>query len=269
MKGDDIHLEFPSVGATENLMMAAACIKGCTKIFNAAKEPEIVDLQNFLNKCGAKIKGAGSELIEIEGVDSLLSGCEYTPISDRIICGTYAIAVTMTGGKIKLHNCNYEHLNSLFYFLKQSGAKITENNNCITISMTKRPKSIRKIETLPYPGFATDLQAQMVALLSVSNGTSIMVENLFESRFKHVSELKKMGAEIIVKDRSAIISGVKELYGADVCASDLRAGACLVLAGLVAKGYTTVSNVDLIDRGYYYIENDLQKLGADIKRVNI
>lgn len=268
MRGNDVHLDFPSVGATENLIMAAACISGKTRIFNAAKEPEIIDLQNFLNCCGAKIKGAGSEIIEIDGVDCLLNGCEYFPITDRIIAGTYAIAVTMTGGKIKLKGCNYIHLSSLFSFLKQSGANVKEVKDGVIISSRKRPKKIDKIETAPYPGFATDLQAQMVAMLSICNGTSIMVENLFESRFKHISELKKMGADIILKDRSAIINGVKELYGAEVYSSDLRAGACLVLAGLVAKGYTTINNVEVIDRGYYHIEKDLQKLGAEIKRVN-
>ncbi len=269
MKGGDIQLDFPSVGATENLMLAAATIQGKTRIYNAAKEPEIVDLQNFLNKCGANIKGAGSELIEIDGTGKLLSGCKFTPIGDRIIAGTYAIAVTMTGGKIRLNNCNYLYLNSLFNFLSQSGAKIKESKNSVVISMNRKPKRIEKIETAPYPGFATDLQAQMVALLSICKGTSIMVENLFESRFKHISELKKMGADVIVKDRFAIINGVKNLYGADVNATDLRAGACLVIAGLVAKGYTTISNVEFIDRGYYHIENDLKKLGAEIKRVNI
>lgn len=269
MKGNDVHLDFPSVGATENIMMAAATICGKTRIFNAAKEPEIVDLQNFLNMCGANIKGAGSEVIEIQGSGKLFHGCEYTPIGDRIIAGTYAIAVTMTGGKIKLHNCKYIHLYSLFFFLKMCGAKIKEGKNFVTISMSKKPKKISKIETAPYPGFATDLQAQMVALLSICNGTSVMVENLFECRYKHISELKKMGADILIKDRSAIINGVKNLYGAEVVATDLRAGACLVLAGLVCKGYTTISNIELIDRGYYHIENDFKKLGADIKRVNI
>lgn len=268
MKGNDIHLDFPSVGATENLIMAACCISGKTRIFNAAKEPEIVDLQSFLNKCGAKIKGAGSEIIEIEGVDSLLKGCTYLPIGDRIVAGTYAIAVTMTGGKLKLNNCNYLHLYSLFNLLRQCGAIIKEGKNHVVVSMNKKPKKIDKIETSPFPGFPTDLQAQMVALLAICSGTSIMVENLFESRFKHVAELKKMGAEIITKDRSAIINGVKNLYGAEVVATDLRAGACLVLAGLVAKGYTTISNVDLIDRGYYHIEDDLKSVGAEIKRVD-
>lgn len=268
MKGTDIHLDFPSVGATENLIMAACCIIGKTRIFNAAKEPEIVDLQSFLNKCGAKIKGAGSEIIEIEGVDGLLKGCTYLPIGDRIVAGTYAIAVTMTGGKLKLNNCNYLHLYSLFNILRQCGAIIKERKNCVIVSMNKKPKRIDKIETSPFPGFPTDLQAQMVALLSICSGTSVMVENLFESRFKHIAELKKMGAEIITKDRSAIINGVKSLYGAEVVATDLRAGACLVLAGLVAKGYTTISNIDLIDRGYYHIEDDLKSVGAEIKRVD-
>lgn len=267
MKGADIHLDFPSVGATENLMMAAVCISGITHIYNCAKEPEIVDLQNFLNKCGADIKGAGSDVITISGVNKLLHGCTYSPIGDRIIAGTYAIATAMTGGDVTIRNIEPKHILSLIHKLRQMGCQIITKANSVRVICENRCKSLTKIETMPYPGFPTDLQAQIMALQCVSDGICILVENLFESRFKHVGELAKMGAKITIHDRSALIVGVDKLYGADVYASDLRAGACLVISGLVAEGYTTVNNIELIDRGYLSIEKDLQLLGADIIRV--
>ena len=266
MKSGDVTFDFPSVGATENIMLASVFLKGKTKIINCAREPEIVDLANFLNAQGAKIYGAGSSVIEIEGVKSL-SEIEYTPISDRIIAGTYMIATCMCGGKVELTNINYENVFSLISKLKNNCCKIVCKSDKLTVVADKRPKCISKIDTRPYPGFPTDLQPQIIAMLSISKGTSVVVENLFESRFKHITELKKMGADIIVNDKAAIIKGVNQLYGANVMCCDLRGGAGMVLAGLVAKGYTTVCDVHHIDRGYFEMEKDLQLLGANIERI--
>ena len=266
MRGGDVHLDFPSVGATENVMMAGVLTKGRTRIFNAAKEPEIVDLQNFLNKAGAKIRGAGTTTIVIDGVEKLGS-VEYTPISDRIITGTYIIATSMCGGDVTLTNTRPDHLQALISKLDNSCCKIKVKGDRIRVISSGRHKSINKIETMPYPGFPTDLQPQIMALEAISNGTSVIVENLFETRFKHVSELVKMGAQILTEGRSAVIKGVEKLYGAEVTATDLRGGAGLVLAGLVADGYTVVSNIGQIKRGYESIETDLKKLGADIRKV--
>ena len=267
MRGGTVNLDFPSVGATENIILAATLTKGTTKIINAAKEPEIVDLADFLNSIGAKIFGAGTSTITIEGV-SKLSGGEYTPIPDRIIAGTYLIAGLICGGDIDLLNFKAEHNLALLEKLKSTGARFKTLNGVFNIKSDGRLKSIPKIETSPYPGFPTDLQAQILALQTVSRGTSIIVENLFETRFKHVPELVKMGANITVKDRTAVINGVDKLYGASVCATDLRGGVGLVLAGLCAEGYTTVNHVHHIDRGYYKLENQLQNLGADITRTS-
>ena len=266
MRGGDVHLDFPSVGATENVMMAGVLSKGKTRIFNAAKEPEIVDLQNFLNKAGAKIKGAGTTTITIEGVEKLGS-VEYTPIPDRIIAGTYIIATAMCGGDVMLTNAKSEHLQALISKLDNNCCKICVKGDKIRVISNGRHKSINKIETMPYPGFPTDLQPQIMALETISDGTCVIVENLFETRFKHVGELVKMGAQILVEGRSAVIKGVEKLYGAEVTATDLTGGAGLVLAGLVADGYTTISNIGQIKRGYESIESDLKKLGADIKKV--
>lgn len=260
------NLDFPSVGATENIMLAGCLLKGKTKIINAAKEPEIVDLQNFLNSMGARVTGAGTSEIEIEGVERLTS-TEYTPISDRIITGTYLIASVMCGGKVELSNVNPTHISSLIAKLKNNGCKIKVYSDKIIVANEKRPKSLSRIETMPYPGFPTDLQPQIVALSAISKGTTIVAENVFESRFKHIPELVKMGADITIKERVAVIKGVKELYGAEVSSTDLRSGASLVLAGLVAKGYTKVLKVEHIDRGYEHIELDLLKLGASIERI--
>lgn len=266
MKSGVVNLDFPSVGATENIILASVNLKGKTKIVNCAREPEIVDLAKFLNSLGAKIYGAGTSVIEIEGVDKLKSG-EYTPISDRIIAGTYIIATCMCGGKVTLTNVNPDNVFALLTKLKNNCCKLSIKGDKITVSCDKRQKAISKIETQPFPGFPTDLQPQIVAMLSISRGTSIVVENMFESRFKHISELNKLGADIIVKDKTAIIKGVKDLYGAKITSCDLRGGAGMVLAGLVAKGYTTVCDVHHIDRGYYKMEEDLQKIGANIERI--
>lgn len=266
MKGGVVNLDFPSVGATENIMLAAVLTKGTTKIFNAAKEPEIVDLANFLNTLGAKISGAGTSDIIIEGV-SELNGCEYTPIPDRIIAGTYLIAGLICGGDITIRGFIPQHNQVLLEKLKDVNSKMEICGDTLHLISNGYHNCISKIETSPYPGFPTDLQAQILALQTIGKGTSIIIENLFETRFKHVPELVKMGAQITVKDRTAIVNGVEKLYGASVNATDLRGGVSLVLAGLVAEGYTTVNNVFHIDRGYYQLENDLSKLGADIKRI--
>ena len=267
MRGGVVNLDFPSVGATENIMLAATKTKGTTKIINAAKEPEIVDLANFLNKFGAKIYGAGTSTVTIEGVESL-GGGTYTPIPDRIIAGTYLIAALALGGEVEFQNFRPEHNQALLEKVKQTNAKIKIKNNTLYVKIDGRPKAISKIETSPYPGYPTDLQAQMLALQTISKGTSIVVENLFETRFKHVPELVKMGAEITVKDRTAIIRGVEKLYGANIEAADLRGGVALAIASLAASGHSTLSNVNLIDRGYYKFEETFSLLGADIKRIS-
>jgi len=265
-RGKKIHLDFPSVGATENIMLASTMIKGKTTICNAAKEPEIVCLQDMLNKMGAKVCGAGTSVIEIEGVKKL-HGVEFVPISDRIVAGTYIIAAAMTKGRVYIKNCRPNDLTALTSKLNGVACDILASNDSILVKGYERPQSVLTIETSPYPGFPTDLQAQALALQTVSQGTSVVVENIFETRFKHVGELAKMGAQIVVKDRYAIVRGVPALYGCDVYSHDLRGGAALVLAGLVAQGNTTVHNVRHIDRGYFQLEEALSSMGADIKRI--
>lgn len=269
--GENLHsgrvlLDFASVGATESLMMCASLLDGETVLQNVAKEPEIVDLQNFLNAMGAKIRGAGTECIHIEGVKRL-HGCKYKVIADRIVAGTYLIAVATCGGDVTVDGAVFKHNESLLAFLKQSACKIDVQNDKIRLRANKRPLSIAKIETNPFPFFPTDLQSQMMTLQSVSDGVSVIQENLFENRFGLASELKKMGADIFVKGSTALVKGVEKLYGADVFAPDLRAGAGLVIAGMKAEGYTTINNILLIDRGYKNLEEKFGLLGADIKRI--
>ena len=261
-----VHLDFPSVGATENIMMASVFSKGKTIIHNAAREPEIVDLADFINSMGGKIYGAGTSTIIVEGVKRL-HGTNYSPMPDRIVAGTYLIGAAMTKGKIRLNGCNSEHVYSLITKLNNSGCKIVSNSDNIYIECNKRPLSCLNIETQPYPGFPTDLQAQMVALQTISRGTSIITENLFETRFKHVPELAKMGANVTIKDRMVFVVGKRNLHGAEVVAHDLRGGAALILAGLSAHGTTIVSNINYVDRGYECLENKLNQLGANIKRI--
>lgn len=261
-----IFLDFSSVGATENLIMASVLGKGKTEIFNSAKEPEIEDLQNFLNSAGAKISGAGSNVIEIEGVSSLHS-LDYTPIGDRIIAGTYLIAGAMCGGEIEVVGAKSSHNEYLIKLLKEAGCKVDTNENGVKLSSNGKLKSIPVIETMPYPAFPTDLQPQIASMQAVSDGTSVLNENLFETRSKHFAELKKMGAKIVVNNRTAVITGVPTLYGATVRASDLRAGAGLVLAGLKAEGYTTIENIEHIMRGYENLHSKLLGLGAEIEVV--
>lgn len=266
IKPASVYLDYPSVGATENIMMASVFSRGVTTIHNAAKEPEIVDLANFINSLGGKVSGAGTSTIEIDGVDSL-SGGSYLPIPDRIIAGTYLISGAMAGGEIELVGAKSEDICLLINKLRNSGCKILSNRDKIHLEAKSRLRAVPNINTQPYPGFPTDLQAQIMALQTVSEGTSVITENLFETRFKHVPELVKMGAKIKICDRMAIVNGVPHLTGAEVMACDLRGGASLILAGLVARGVTNVGGVEYVDRGYYAFEEKLCLLGAEVKRV--
>ena len=266
LKGNRIYLDFPSVGATENILMAAVMAEGTTIIENAAEEPEIWDLANFLNSMGAKIEGAGVGKITIEGVDSLKS-ISYKPIYDRVEAGTFMVAAAITNSKIKINGANEEHLRPTIEKLKECGVLFENLGNDIMIvdgTLTKHPVDIK---TLPYPGFPTDMQAQMMALLSVTKGTSIITETVFENRFMHVAELVRMGANIKIDGRTAIIEGVDSLTGCDVKATDLRAGAAMILAGLASRGKTEISDLYHIDRGYVNIEEKFRKLGANIYRI--
>ncbi len=266
LKGESISLDYPSVGATENIMMAATLAKGTTKIYNAAKEPEIVDLQNFINSMGGKIYGAGGSTITIIGVEKL-HGTDYTPIPDRIIAGTYLLAAATCGGDVFIKNVEPEHIYSITHKLRSAGCEIELKSDSIRVQAAKRLRSFKKFQTLPYPGFPTDLQPQGMVLQCVSKGTCVITENLFETRFKHVQELVKMGADISVQDRNAIVFGVPRLYGAEINCTDLRAGAALTIAGLKAEGQTLIHNVHHIDRGYDHLEDAFRKLGAEIKRI--
>ena len=264
LTGKRVFLDFPSVGATENLIMASVLAKGETEIVNCAREPEIVDLQDFLNSAGAKISGAGTGVIKIQGVENL-HGTEYTPIPDRIIAGTYLIACAICGGEVEVNGAIANHNEFLLNYLSFAGCKLKKDKNSISITSNKNLIAVPIIETMPYPAFPTDLQPQIAVMQTVSQGTSIITENLFETRSKHFAELKKMGANIIVNNRTAIINGVPMLYGATVKATDLRAGAGLVLAGLVAEGYTTIENIEHTLRGYQDFDKKLKSLGADIE----
>ena len=266
LKGTSIYLDFPSVGATENIIMAACMAEGQTILENAAQEPEIIDLANFLNIMGAKIRGAGTNVIKITGVPKLI-GHNYTIIPDRIEAGTYMVAVAMTGGDIYIENAISEHLKPVIAKLNEAGVKIEEDIDGIRVSCNKRPKAI-DIKTLPYPGFRTDMQAQFMAMLTIADGTGLVTETVFENRFMHVDELKRMGACIKVDGRTSIVEGVPSLNGCQVKATDLRAGAAMVLAGLVANGETEVSYIHHIDRGYDNLVEKLCGLGADICRVD-
>lgn len=262
----DIMLDLPSVGATENLVMTCVFLKGVSVIRNCAKEPEIVDLQNFLNAMGAKVSGAGTGVITIEGVEKL-HGVEYTPIPDRIVAGTWLIGAAICGGELTLSNVNPEHLSSLIAKLPKSTCKITCARDKINIICNGRCESIPKVETTYYPGFPTDLQTQILTLQTVSVGTSVVVENIFETRFKTVPELLKMGADVTVNGRTAVVRGVRSLNGARVSATDLRGGASLVLAGMCAQGETVIDNIYHIDRGYEDLTSVLSSIGVNIKRI--
>jgi len=268
LRGTNIFLSFPSVGATENIMMAAVLAKGTTRICNAAREPEIIDLQNFLNAMGARIRGAGTDTIEISGVPRLRS-VSYRIIPDRIVTGTYLLAVGVSQGHVELTNTLPEHLTALIEVARSCGVEIKTRHDIMEIKCTSRPRAYDRIITSPFPGFPTDLQAQLMVFLSQARGTSVIKETIFEGRFKHVNELARMGASIYVDLGSAIIRGVGKLTATNVEATDLRAGAALVLAGLAAEGTTTVNQIHHIDRGYERLEQQLSQLGADISRVSI
>lgn len=266
MKAADIHLDYPSVGATENLMMIAVGIPGRTQIFNAAREPEIMDLQLFLTGMGAKVKGAGTSTIVIEGVERL-HGVHHTLMPDRIVAGTYMVAAAITAGDVLVENICQGDLQSILAKLQEAGCILSFEQNSVRVQGPDRPREMHLIETLPYPGFPTDMQAQFMILASVAKGTSIIVENVFENRFKHAAEIRRMGAAVTIKDRMAIVRGVPDLMGAEVAAHDLRGGAALVLAGLRATDQTIVNSAEYIDRGYACLEKDLNQIGAQIVRI--
>lgn len=267
LKGAQIYLDFPSVGATENILMAASMADGKTVLENAAEEPEIVDLATYLNSMGANIRGAGTNVIRIEGVKEL-HGANHAVIPDRIEAGTFMVGAAMTQGNVFVENAISEHLKPLISKLKEVGAEVQEEIDGIRV-IGHEPLRPADIKTLPYPGFPTDMQAQLMALTTICQGTSVVTETVFENRFMHVDEFKRMGAKIRIEGRSAIVEGVPRLKGASVNATDLRAGAALVLAGLVAEGETEVGYLYHIDRGYDNLVLKLQRLGADIVRVNI
>lgn len=265
LKGAKIYLDFPSVGATENLMIAACLADGITVITNAATEPEVADLANYLIKCGANIKGVGTEQIVIEGKKEL-SGCSYCVIPDRIEAGTYMIAAACTKGNVDIYNVSMEHISSIVAKLKEIGVNVIEKDNCINVS-TKDYLYATEIKTLPYPGFPTDMQSVFSAMLCYAQGTSLITETIFENRFMHLSELMRMHANIKIDGRNAIITGKKQLDGACVKATDLRAGAALTVAGLAADGITEISNAHLIYRGYENFCEKLSELGAIVKKM--
>lgn len=266
LHGADICLDFPSVGATENIMMAAVLAKGTTILRNAAREPEIVDLQNFLNSMGARIKGAGTDIVRIEGVRELGS-VEHTIIPDRIEAGTFLTIAAICNSDVYIDNVIPEHLEAVIAKIRETGVEIYQEGNGLRVISNQKTRGI-DFKTMPYPGFPTDMQAQVMVLMAVSEGTSIITETIFENRFKHVDELRRMGADIRVEGRVCIVKGVKKLSGAYVETSDLRAGSALVIAGLAAEGATVVANIFHIDRGYENFEQKLRGLGAQILRVN-
>ncbi len=268
LKGTSIYMDTVSVGATINIMLAATMAEGVTTIENAAKEPHIVDVANFLNMMGAQIKGAGTDVIRITGVDHL-HGAEYTIIPDQIEAGTYMIAAAITGGCVKVSNIIPKHMDSLSAKLIEIGIGIEEGDDYIVVDARDRKFKATSVRTMAYPGFPTDLQPQIAALLSVCEGTSMITENVWEKRYQYIDELKRLGAKITVEGRVAIIEGVKELTGAEVEATDLRAGAAMILAALNARGETVIGEVKYIDRGYEEVEKKFSEIGADIKRVSV
>lgn len=262
--GANIDLDFPSVGATENVILASIYCEGKTVITNAAKEPEIIDLSNMLNKMGANIQGAGTNVIEITGVQKL-KNVGYRIIADRIEAGTLLCAAAITGGKVKITNMNPEHITAVLSKLEETGCKLEIGDNFVQLVAPKRLKAV-EIKTLPYPGFPTDMQSIFGSILTAAKGTSIITENIFENRFKYATELNRMGAKTKTEGKTLIISGTRKLTAANVSSTDLRGGAALVLAGLVAKGKTKVDNIDYILRGYEGLDKKLSLLGATIKR---
>lgn len=266
MQAGCVHFDYPSVGATENVMMAAVLLRGTTKINNVAREPEIVDLQNFLNRMGAHVSGAGSHTIVVEGVRRL-HGISYRPMPDRIVAGTMLAAAAITGGMVQLKNVPVEDMHAVFSKLREMGCVLNQWPDSVVIHAPERLRPFARLQTQPHPGFPTDMQAQLLALATVASGTSILVENVFENRYGHAGDLNRMGADVMITDRTAVVKGVRELFGAQVTARDLRGGAALTLAGLRATGETIVEAAHLIDRGYEHLENALASLGAEIQRV--
>lgn len=265
--GNEIDLDFPSVGATENIMLAAVLAKGVTIIRNAAREPEIIDLQNFLNKAGAKVIGAGSNVIKINGVEKL-HDVEFEIPGDRIVAGTYLCGAAITNGELMIKGVIPEYLRSTLHKLREAGCQMKiYNKEDIWIKAPERLKSVNTIKTMPFPGFPTDMQSQLVTMLTLAQGTSIVIENIFENRYKYVSELTKMGAQITIEGKMAVIKGVKKLMGATVEARELRGGASLVLAGLAAEGKTKVNGIHYIERGYENFVENLQGIGAFIEKI--
>lgn len=265
LKGAKIYLDFPSVGATENIMMAATLAKGTTVIENVAKEPEIVDLANFLNKMGANVRGAGTGTLRIEGVD-VLFGADHNIIPDRIEAGTFMVASAITGGNVLVQGAVPEHLSSLIAKMEEMGVTIIEEGDGVRVIGSEKLKAV-DIKTMPHPGFPTDMQSQMMALLLRAEGTSMITETVFENRFMHVEEFRRMNADIKIEGRSVILNGPSNLQGAEVSATDLRAAAALILTGLVSEGNTRVTELKHLDRGYVNFHGKLASLGADIERV--
>ena len=265
LQNTEVELDFPSVGATENIMLVSVLGEGVTTIKNAAREPEIIDLQNILNKMGAKVHGAGSNIITIHGVKNL-HDTTYSVMPDRIEAGTFLCAGAVTKGHIILNNVNVEHISSIISKIRETGVTIYTNENTIELISDKRLNSVDTIKTMPYPGFPTDMQSQFVSMLSVAKGTSIMIENIFENRFKYISELTRMGAKITIEGRTAVIKGVKRLRGTIIEAHDLRGGAALIIAGLIANGKTKVIGIKHILRGYENIDKKIKTLGGSIIR---
>ena len=266
--GANVHLDFPSVGATENIMLAAVYAEGETYISNAAREPEIIDLANFLNLMGAKVRGAGTGLIRIEGISERLHGAEYTVMPDRIVAATYLAAAAITDGEVFLRNTEPKHMGAMLHVLREMGTKIKVEEDTIHLKSRGRLKNVHNIRTMPYPGFPTDIQSPFMAAATLANGTSVFTETIFENRFRHVDELVRMGADVRVEGRSAIVRGVERLTGARVVAQELRGGASLVLAALAADGKSEISGTEYIDRGYEEIEKYLADCNAAIKRIS-
>lgn len=267
MHAGEVHFDYPSVGATENVMMAAVLLPGTTVIHNPAREPEIADLQAFINAMGGKIRGAGTHYIAVEGVERL-HGTAWTPMADRIVAGTLLAAVAITGGEITLTNAPESDMVAVTAKLREMGCRLEERPGWIHLRAPKRLTAFAQLQTQPHPGFPTDMQVQMLALLSTAEGMGVITENVFENRFTHAGDLNRMGAHILCTGRTAVVRGVPELYGAHVTARDLRGGAALVLAGLRARGETLVDHAELIDRGYDHLERQLSRLGGKVRRVS-
>ncbi|GAQ93986.1 UDP-N-acetylglucosamine 1-carboxyvinyltransferase [Thermodesulfovibrio aggregans] len=266
LKGTKIYFDIPTVTGTENLMMAATLAKGTTVLENAAKEPEIVDLANYLKLMGAKIEGAGTSIITIEGVDELIPFQDYEIIPDRIETGTFIAIAGASGGDITLKGCRIDHIDAIMVKMKDAGVSFKQTKEGLRVIGPKRPEAV-DIKTMPYPGFPTDMQAQFMAMMTIANGTSVIKETIFENRFMHVAELRRMGADITVEGNTATVRGVKKLKGAPVMATDLRASASLVIAGLIAEGETIIDRIYHLDRGYEELDKKLIQLGAKIKRI--